>query len=156
MNYSSTNSDEIEKENLLLDFRLKVETSIQSIRNRYNTLQQNTNWQLCKEYSNKFTFLKKKESCPTYNCILDIIKESFDEEQLKIITEHYGSKIQGLYKHGQTNKTALSNNNVLHSVLNLQSISICITKNVLESQEQWISRLLHLLKKINDTIIKHN
>ena len=32
-------------------------------------------------------------------------------------------------------------------MLNLQSISICITKNVLESQEQWISRLLHLLKK---------
>ena len=58
------------------------------------------------------------------------------------------SKIRGVYKHSQALKTGFCNEQILNAYSEQHSLSICITKNTLEANGQWLTRFIKDLIKI--------
>ena len=58
------------------------------------------------------------------------------------------SKIRGVYKHSQALKTGFCNEQILNAYSEQHSLSICITKNTLEANGQWLTRFIQDLIKI--------
>ena len=80
------------------------------------------------------------------NCDLDKLDSSFEkyvitDSEKKIICEYCISKIIGLFKHAQALKTGFCNSKIINGFSEENTISICITKNTLEANEQWLTRL---------------
>jgi len=91
--------------------------------------------------------------------ILEFYKEDYNNEEKKILIEHICNKIKGLYKHAQTFKTSICNLRIINGFSKDNTICACVTKNTLEANEQWLTRLLknldkrYPLIKLNDKII---
>ena len=58
-----------------------------------------------------------------------------------LIYKYCIKKIKGVYKHAQALKTGYCNLQIINSFSEKNTISICITKNTLEANEQWLERL---------------
>jgi hypothetical protein len=56
-------------------------------------------------------------------------------------------KIKGVYKHAQALKTGFCNLKIIDGFAQANTISLCITKNTLEANEQWLERLYKDLEK---------
>ena len=69
------------------------------------------------------------------------INESFTDEDRMVIMKYCINKIRGLYKHAQALKTGFCNGQIINSFSEKNTISVCITKNTLEANEQWLTRL---------------
>ena len=86
-------------------------------------------------------------------------KDKFSEDEINKIYKVCISKIRGLYKHAQALKTGFCNGQIINGFSEENTISICITKNTLEANEQWLLRLYKDLDnrypqvKLNDKII---
>ena len=106
-------------------------------------------------YATKYPWVKRKKTnyLPFIHEILPIyISEYSNTIDIDIFIENYiQPKIQGKYKHGQTCKTGLCNIQINNSIIN-NELSINFTKNTLLANEQWTSRFIKELKKINPTI----
>ena len=86
-------------------------------------------------------------------------KSKFTDYEINIIKKCFISKIRGLYKHTQAWKTGICNLQIMKGITQENTISICITKNTLEANEQWLHRLFKELdnrypsKKLNNQIM---
>tara|TARA_X000001036_G_scaffold406610_1_gene415436 strand:- start:2559 stop:4835 length:2277 start_codon:yes stop_codon:yes gene_type:complete len=105
----------------------------------------------------KYPHYKKlnKRSKHTSSCkilihqLFEIItfKEKYTETQIKHIYEYNIFKITGLYKHAQAFKTGYCNLQIINGFSESNTITICVTKNTLEANEQW---LIRLFKQLDD------
>jgi len=86
-------------------------------------------------------------------------KYKFSSEEKDTIYKYCIKKIRGLYKHAQAYKTAICNLEIIKGFSETNTISICVTKNTLEANEQWVQRLFKELdnrfpqKKITNKIL---
>lgn len=79
--------------------------------------------------------------------IKDILKDDYFKDYNKnIIYEYSIVKIRGLYKHAQALKTGFCNGQLITGFSETNTLSICITKNTLEANAQWMIRLLKELQ----------
>ena len=77
------------------------------------------------------------------------IKDLFNDNYFKhynaieknIIYKYCIGKISGLYKHAQALKTGFCNRQLITGFSERNTLSICITKNTLEANAQWLIRL---------------
>ena len=67
--------------------------------------------------------------------------DKFNRDQKKIIYKYCAKKIKGIYKHAQALKTGYCNLQIINGFSEENTISVCITKNTLEANEQWLERL---------------
>lgn len=122
---------------------------MEDIKKTYIQYKTDKNKRLKKDWEQKFPFLKRKPALPGFDEITSwqSIKNHFNyETEIVPLTKYYISKITGIYKHGQSDKTRLCNLRILANV-RLGKLSILITKNTLNAKEQWESRLISDLKK---------
>ena len=81
------------------------------------------------------------------------------KEQKDEIYKYCVKKIKGIYKHAQALKTGFCNLQIINGFSEPNTISICVTKNTLEANEQWLQRLFKELdnrypqKKIKNKIM---
>ena len=75
----------------------------------------------------------------------DLGYEFTNDDKKKIYT-YCVDKIQGIFKHAQAFKTGYCNLLIINGISEEKTISICITKNTLESNEQWLQRIF---KEVN-------
>ena len=78
--------------------------------------------------------------------ILNYYNETLTPEDREIIIKHFVKKIKGIYKHAQALKTGYCNQIIMNGFSENNTISICITKNTLEANWQW---LIRLFKELN-------
>tara|TARA_B110000858_G_scaffold187631_1_gene232153 strand:+ start:1458 stop:3920 length:2463 start_codon:yes stop_codon:yes gene_type:complete len=98
-----------------------------------------------RNYINKKS--KKIHFYPLLKEWFEILKDEFSEDK-KTIYEYVVKKIKGIYKHAQSCKTGLCNQRILFMMKSEEkTITICVTKNTLEANEQWFRRLLSEIKK---------
>jgi len=118
-----------------------------------------------KGFKNKYSFLKKKRLTRRTNISTikipfdyfkhiitkndnellksnNLTKELFDRFTISII-----NKIKGVFKHAQALKTGYCNRRIINGFSEENSIVICITKNTLEANEQWLNRLYNDLNE---------
>lgn len=98
------------------------------------------------KYLNRFKISKRSKitNCKAYIYELFLIsefKDNLSENEMKIIYEYCISKIKGLYKHAQALKTGFCNGQIITGFSEENTISVCITKNTLEANVQWLIRL---------------
>lgn len=85
--------------------------------------------------------------------------DKFNRDQKKIIYKYCAKKIKGIYKHAQALKTGYCNLQIINGFSEENTISVCITKNTLEANEQWLERLFKELDNryphitLNDKIL---
>jgi len=86
----------------------------------------------------KYHFLKKKKKpqYPRYDDLCDYTEYN-ENDSLK---KYHIRKIKGVYKHAQSQKTAICNSRVLLNFADGVS-TICLTKNTLAANIQWLERL---------------
>jgi aspartokinase len=86
-------------------------------------------------------------------------KYKFSTEEKETIYKYCVKKIKGLYKHAQALKTGYCNLRIINGFSEPNTISICVTKNTLEANDQWLRRLFKELdnrfphKKIKNKIM---
>ena len=71
----------------------------------------------------------------------ELITDLFTEDEKRIINQYCIRKIRGLYKHAQAWKTGICNKQIIISFSEKNTISLCVTKNTLEANDQWLIRL---------------
>lgn len=76
----------------------------------------------------------------------ELITDLFTEDEKRIINQYCIRKIRGLYKHAQAWKTGICNKQIIISFSEKNTISLCVTKNTLEANDQW---LIRLFKELN-------
>jgi hypothetical protein len=100
-------------------------------------------------------------------CIYELLEKpeyseyfkDLDRSEKEQIYKYCIKKIRGIYKHAQALKTGYCNLQIINGFSEENSISVCITKNTLEANEQWLERLFKELDnrfphiKLNDKII---
>lgn len=67
---------------------------------------------------------------------------AFYTKRINVFYKYCISKIRGVYKHAQALKTGFCNKQILNAYSEPNSISICITKNTLEANGQWLARFI--------------
>lgn len=83
----------------------------------------------------------------------------FNNDERKIIYKYCINKIRGLFKHAQALKTGYCNLQIISGFSEPNTTTWCITKNTLEANEQWLTRLFKELDnrfpsvKLNDKIM---
>lgn len=116
------------------------------------------------KYLSRFNISKrtKLSKCRAYIYelfMIDIFKNEFTEDEIEQIYKYVIFKITGLYKHAQALKTGYCNREIINAFSEKNTISVCITKNSLEANEQWLIRLFKELDsryphhKLNDKIM---
>jgi hypothetical protein len=138
--------DQIERlQKEFFEFR---KSEIQRLKLTYETYKRDHNTRLHSDFAKKYPFLKHG-GYPTLKEVFtwEDTKKRFDYESFsKPLLDHFISKITGIFKHGQTEKTYLCNLRILSNV-ELGILSIAISKNTLNAKEQWEERLISALKK---------
>jgi hypothetical protein len=138
---------------IVRDFETKV-------KNDFRQYTDNPSRQLLRTITNKYPHLKrhvhhltkrtKRILAKTY--VHEILKRieyrnSFTPDEKKVIYKYCIKKIKGVYKHAQALKTGYCNLKIINGFSIDNLISVCITKNTLESNEQWLERLF---KELNN------
>jgi hypothetical protein len=134
---------------LVKAFNAFVKRKTEFIKKRYAFYKSQNNTIVVKDYANQFPFLKSKDQLPGLDEILKwkYTKDIFNfDEHISPILNYFISKITGLYKHGQTEKTGLCNLRILSNI-KAGKLTFAISKNTLSAKEQWESRLINSLKK---------
>jgi hypothetical protein len=67
--------------------------------------------------------------------------ENFTRQDKKNIYRYCIKKIRGVYKHAQALKTGYCNLQIINGLSEEKTISVCITKDLIESSKQWLERL---------------
>lgn len=80
----------------------------------------------------------------------------FTKDEKEKIIKYYIKKNRGLFKHAQTDKTFYCNLKIMEGFQSPHTFTICIAKNDLEANRQWILRLCKDLEKRNPTNPLHN
>lgn len=103
----------------------------------------------------KYPYLKNIKAKTNINSIInapiiDILNfYKIDGEERKILIEYFCKKIQSIIKHAQAMKTDICNLQIslkmTEQLSENNTMSICITKNTLEANEQWLFRLFKQL-----------
>jgi len=116
-----------------------------------------------KRDSNRLTKRKKTIlSKPFIHEILQFKRDNesvFTDEEKTMICKYNIKKLCGIYKHAQALKTGYCNLKIINGFSIPNFISVCITKNSLEANEQWLERLYKELDnrypqiKLNDKIM---
>jgi hypothetical protein len=129
------------------EFHTLAKAEMKKIENEYKSY--GGNLALQKALTKKHPFLKRKSPLPFLDELLNwpVIKERFGT-RMATLKEVLICKITGIFKHGQTDKTALCNLRILSNV-RLGILSIAISKNTLHAKSQWESRLIKSLKEQN-------
>ena len=168
--------DETEEDNLnkLVRNFINVLKNINSdIEKDFKQYLDNPNNSLLKAINEKYPYLKRQRLTkrtrkieakayiheilekPEYSKYL----ENFTRQDKKNIYRYCIKKIRGVYKHAQALKTGYCNLQIINGLSEEKTISICITKNTLEANEQWLERLYKELDsryphiKLNDKIM---
>ena len=168
---------ELEEEKFQNETCIKMSNIIQKIyldaENDFQQYLNNPNSNLLKIIKDKYPFLrrqnpsKRQKKIEAKLFIHEILEnpeyakyvEEFTIEQKNIIYKNCISKIKGLYKHAQALKTGYCNKKIINGFSEEKTISICLTKNTLEANEQWLERLFKELDnrfphvKLNDKIM---
>jgi len=134
---------------LVKAFNAFVKRKTEFIKKRYAFYKSQNNTIVVKDYANQFPFLKSRDQLPGLDEILKwkYTKDIFNfDEHISPILNYFISKITGLYKHGQTEKTGLCNLRILSNI-KAGKLTFAISKNTLSAKEQWESRLINSLKK---------
>ena len=99
-----------------------------------------------KKFKNNKNKLKEKN----FLLVVDFLQYSdYTVDEKDIICNYCIKKIKGLWKHPQAEKTKLINLEISLSYTKDNYLAVCITKNVLTSKDQWLIRLLKMLKDNN-------
>jgi hypothetical protein len=134
----------------LVNFNTFVKNKTNNIKLTYTIHKTtNNNKKVAEEYVKKYPFLKTKGAVPGIDEILswECTKKFFNfDKDISPILKHLISKITGIYKHGQTEKTGLCNLRILSNI-KAGKLTFAISKNTLSAKEQWESRLINSLKK---------
>jgi hypothetical protein len=116
----------------------------------------------------KYSPFKYKNGKLQNPCLHEIVKSDslskyFQGEGIQqIVVKMYRytiKKIKGIYKHAQALKTGYCNLKIIEGFTQPNTISLCITKNNLEANEQWLQRLFKELdhrfpvSKVKDKIL---
>jgi len=137
-------------EHLKKEFHEFVQGEIKRIKDLHATCKTDKNIRLARDLVKKYPFLGAKAGYPSLDEILtwESTKERFpyDKDIMPLIT-HFISKIRGLFKHGQTEKTGLCNMRILSNIKN-GILTIAIAKNTLDAKQQWEERLIKSLKEM--------
>jgi len=106
---------------------------------------------------NKHLHLKRFKKLTKYNIstakayIYELLDHKYFElftlTEKNIIYNYHINKIRGLYKHAQALKTGFCNLQIINGFSEKNTITICLTKNTLEANEQWLKRLF---KELNN------
>lgn len=146
----------------------KIYTKVEDEFKRYKDEPNNIGLYKC--LKNKYKYLKRfringRSKITTYKSYIyelfyiNSINIEFTENERKKICENCINKIKGLYKHAQALKTGYCNSQIINGFSEEKTISICVTKNTLEANEQWLTRLFKELDrrfpriKLNDKIM---
>jgi len=127
-----------------------VQKEIKRIKALLSTYKADKNTRLAKDLLVKYPFLRSKLCLPSLDEILTW-KDTrdrfhYDKDIVPLLTQ-FISKITGLFKHGQTEKTGLCNMRILANIKN-GFLTIAIAKNTLDAKQQWEERLIKSLKEM--------
>jgi len=127
---------------LLQEFHNDVQKATGDIRAEYLKAKRDKNRRVSKDYLKKYPFVKSHKDYPSYNDVwsIDIIQAKYKKEY-ELITSMLIQKITGIYKHGQTDKTALCNQRIIYNSRR-NRLTIAVSKNTVDANEQWTSRLV--------------
>jgi len=108
----------------------------------------NPNKQVKKSVEAKYAFLKTKNKLPLFTELISSVEitRQFDKDEIDHLTLRFISKITGLFKHAQAEKTSICNSRISQNIRQ-GKFTICITKNTLESNNQWVVRLIEKLTR---------
>jgi len=136
-------------EQVTRDFTTFLNAEIVKLKALHSTYRADKNTRLVSDLYKKFPFLKSKSCLPTLDEIIqwESTKKQFPKRDIDELLSHFISKIRGLFKHGQTEKTFLCNMRILANVKN-GYLTIAIAKNTLNAKEQWEERLIKSLKEL--------
>ena len=103
-------------------------------------------------YLNRFNISKRTKitNCKAYIYEMFLLKHSgevLSESEKDMICRYCIDKIKGLYKHAQALKTGYCNSQIINGFSEENTLSVCATKNTLEANEQWLTRLF---KELNN------
>jgi hypothetical protein len=139
-----------EMEQLQKDFFYFRNQMTDTIKREAAKLQKDPNPKIYKNYVAKYPFLKQtKHPFPSLREVLSWkeTKETFAyDTHTKLLLDLFISKITGIFKHGQTMKTALCNRRIISNIKN-NKLTIAISKNTLSAKEQWEQRLIDSLRE---------
>tara|TARA_B110000483_G_scaffold89326_1_gene110289 strand:- start:4658 stop:7060 length:2403 start_codon:yes stop_codon:yes gene_type:complete len=96
-------------------------------------------------------FTKRSDISKFKTTVKDLLNDDYFKNykipEKNIIYEYCIVKIRGLYKHAQALKTGFCNGQLITGFSEKNTLSICITKNTLEANAQW---LIRLYKELDD------
>lgn len=139
------------------DIIKRVEENINNMNNFKNLIKKFKNLKIKRNTKSKKITYQKLQIQELFSN--EEFKSKFTDYEIKIIKRSLISKIKGLYKHTQAWKTGICNLQIIKGITQENTISICITKNTLEANEQWLYRLFKELdkrypsKKLNNKIM---
>ena len=103
------------------------------------------------DYLRNLNFTKRSDISIFKATIQDLFDDNYFKDyktiDKNIIYEYCIVKIRGLYKHAQALKTGFCNGQLITGFSEKNTLSMCITKNTLEANAQW---LIRLYKELDD------
>jgi hypothetical protein len=127
---------------LLQEFYNDVQKAVGDKRTEYLNAKHDKNRRVSKDYLKKYPFVRSSKHYPSYNDVwsIDTIQAKYKRDY-ELITSMLIRKITGIYKHGQTDKTALCNQRIIYNSRR-NRLTIAVSKNTLDAKDQWTSRLM--------------
>lgn len=137
---------------LIIKFNKDVNNYYEQVKTDYNEYNNNQDIPepekfIKKKYPwlSKLRFTKRSNISNFKALVKDIFNDHYFEhykiKDKNIIYEYCIVKIRGLFKHAQALKTGFCNGQLITGFSEKNTISICITKNTLEANAQWLIRL---------------
>ena len=145
-----------EDDELLKIFNKKVEEFYNKVRDEFQEYKKNHNPSYLRSFKCKYPYLsgrkitKRTDITKFKSSVYNLLNHSFFKDfnsQVKIIIAYCIKKIRGVFKHAQAYKTGFINLQILTTISEKKTISVCITKNSLEANQQWLERLIKKLKE---------
>jgi len=146
--------NESDYENRIISKFVDIENKFYSdVRSDFLQYLNNPTKQFLECFKDKYPFLKRckritsrTKTLEAKAYIMEILNRPENNEQFSLRDKQiiYNSgikKIKGIYKHAQALKTGYCNLQIINGFSEKNTISVCITKNTLESNEQWLERL---------------
>lgn len=173
--YKTTMSDNLDEQEILDKFFKFMEDFDTRLEKDFEPYWQNKDPKYLRVLKEKYSHLKRTKKItkkddfkPPYVQELLEIYDMVDSnnnriftthEERKLIYKYCVNKIRGLFKHAQALKTGYCNLQIISGFSEANTITWCITKNTLEANEQWLTRLFKELDnrfpsvKLNDKIM---
>lgn len=170
VNIMSTEDNDEYKQHLIIKFMEDVRIYYQIVKSDYNNFTNNNVSEPQRLLKKKYHWLEgrhftKHSDISKFKApVMDLLNDnhfecSYNTKDKNIIYEYCIRKIRGLYKHAQALKTGFCNGQLITGFSEKNTLSICITKNTLEANAQWLTRLYKQLderypkNKLNNKIM---